>query len=251
MKVPNHLAIIMDGNGRWAQARGRVRPYGHLKGTRTAKKIMTTCARLGIKYLTLFTFSTENWLRPKEEVTFLMLLLKRYLKKEIQNLMKENIRFKLIGDASRLPEEVQKVVHSTIEQTSQNSGMTLICAISYGGRQDILKASKALCEAIQKNKLSIESIDETIFSSFLDSSFCSDPDLVIRTSGEYRISNFMLWQMAYSELYFTNKLWPDFNNKDLYEAISYWNLRERRYGQLPYNTLPSEKINTQLNNYRK
>lgn len=228
----NHLAIIMDGNGRWAQQRHRPRTYGHIKGARTAKKIITECSRAKIKYLTLYTFSTENWSRPHDEVTFLMTLLHRYLKKETDNLVKENIRVQVIGDVSRLPTNIQKAIQHAYEKTKNCSGLTVQFALNYGSRQEILRAIKAVAEKYKSGELSLEQLNEETFQNFLYTREIPDPDLVIRTSGEERISNFLLWQSAYSEFYFTNTLWPDFQVADLHKALNNFSQRNRRFGAL-------------------
>ena len=232
-ELPHHLAIIMDGNGRWAELRRRDRTFGHLKGARVAKSIIETCAELGLPQLTLYAFSTENWLRPKTEVAFLMILLARHLRRERQSLMKNNIRFSVIGDVERLPAPVLAEVNQTIEQTSRNTGMSLTFALSYGGRQEITDAVKAIAEEVASGQLSPDQIDENMISRRLQSASVheQDPDLIIRTSGEYRLSNFMLWQAAYSELYITPTLWPDFGREELLVAFKQFASRERRFGR--------------------
>lgn len=231
LKKIEHLAIIMDGNGRWAQMRGRPRTYGHIKGTRVAKKIIQSCSRRGLKYLTLYAFSTENWMRPKAEVSTLMQLLQRYLQREADNLVRENIRFKVIGDLSKLPENILNSIEFAINKTSACTGMNLIFALSYGARQEIVNAAKSLAKKVAINEISIDAITEKTFESQLSTYSVPDPDLVIRTSGELRVSNFLLWQLAYSELYFTDKLWPDFTEKDLFEALEDFSRRTRRFGK--------------------
>ena len=221
----------MDGNGRWAELRGKDRTFGHLKGTRVAKNIIETCASLGVKQLTLYAFSTENWLRPKMEVNFLMRLLARHLRKERRTLMKNNIRFSVIGNTTRLPEPVLDEVRKTIKETADNPGMSLTFALSYGGRQEISDAVRKLAREVAEGRLSPEEITEDSISRNLQSSFMPDPDLIIRTSGEYRLSNFMLWQAAYTELYVTNTLWPDFGEEELQAAFDYYASRERRFGR--------------------
>lgn len=232
MQPPKHVAIIMDGNGRWAQLRSRPRTFGHLKGARVAKKIITACVERGVEYLTLFAFSTENWARPSEEVSFLMRLLSRYLKKEIKTLMKQDVRFLHIGNLLRLPPEAREMVLETEKATAKNRTMTLVFALSYGGRQEITQAVKKLGSDLLEGRLASENIDEQLISSYLSTSFMPDPDLIIRTSGEYRISNFLLWQMAYSELFFTEKNWPDFSTNDLDEIFELLSKRERRFGRI-------------------
>lgn len=229
--VPTHLAIIMDGNGRWAELRGRDRTFGHLKGARVAKNIIEFCAQRGLKQLTLYAFSTENWLRPKAEVSFLMTLLARHLRKERRTLIKNNIRFSVIGDIERLPGPVLAEIEKTIEDTRQNTGMSLTFALSYGGRQEITEAVRAICRDVQAGHLKPEDISEATIASRLQTSGMPEPDLIIRTSGEYRLSNFFLWQAAYSELYITQTLWPEFTAEELERAFHQFATRERRFGR--------------------
>ena len=229
-KLPRHLAIIMDGNGRWAQERMLKRIVGHRKGVETVKTIVEESSLLGIKYLTLFAFSSENWLRPKTEVRALMALLKAYLAKETSRMMTNNIRFAVIGDRSDLPEDVNKAVSEAIAKTSQNTGMVLTLALSYGSRQEILQAVTLLVDNVLTGKISREKISEELVSSYLYTSEIPDPDFLIRTSGEMRISNFLLWQIAYTELYFTEVNWPDFSKEEFYNALANYQARERRYG---------------------
>lgn len=242
MKQPQHIAIIMDGNGRWAQSRGHHRVFGHIRGARTAKNIIEHCARLGVPYLTLFAFSTENWFRPLEEVQFLMKLLSRHLRRETRTLMKNNICFRCIGNLERLPESVRAVVEETIELTKDNTGMTVVFALSYGGRQEIKNAMTRIARRIEKGLLKADQIDESLISNELDSSFLPDPDLIIRTSGESRISNFFLWQSAYSELYISPKLWPDFTEQDFDMAVRSFNTRERRFGRVLTALTPPPRV---------
>ncbi len=229
--IPHHLAIIMDGNGRWAHQRGQPRTIGHVKGTRVAKEIIRECSRLGVKYLTLYAFSSENWHRPQMEVSLLMKILRRYLKRETENLVKENIRFSVIGDFFRLPEDVMESIVAAQNATAHCDGLQLIFALSYGSRAEILSAVKTIAQEIVENKLRPEDIDEATFKEHLFTKFTPDPDLIIRTSGECRISNFLLWQMAYSELYFSPVLWPDFKKADLYAAFRDYEKRQRRFGR--------------------
>lgn len=232
MTKPKHIGIIMDGNGRWAQLRGRPRTFGHIKGARVAKKIVTASAELGIENLTLYAFSTENWLRPETEVAFLMKLLSRYLVRETNNLVKENIRFSVIGELERLPKELRSAVQKTVSATQHCTGMRLIFALSYGSRREIVETAKALALQVKNGELDIASIDEKIFSENLSTHPAPDLDLMIRTSGEQRVSNFLLWQSAYSELYFTKTLWPDFNRQELNKIIEHFSSRQRRFGQV-------------------
>ncbi|MGA7827683.1 MAG: isoprenyl transferase [Geobacteraceae bacterium] len=229
-KLPRHLAIIMDGNGRWAQERMLKRIVGHRKGVETVKTIVEESSLLGIRYLTLFAFSSENWLRPKTEVRALMALLKAYLAKETTRMMTNNIRFTVIGDRSDLPDDVDKAVSEAIAKTSQNNGMILTLALSYGSRKEILQAVSQLVDNIQAGTISREEMSEELISSYLYTSEIPDPDFLIRTSGEMRISNFLLWQIAYTELYFTEVNWPDFGREEFYSALANYQARERRYG---------------------
>ncbi len=239
MSLPEHIAIIMDGNGRWAQMRSRPRTYGHIKGTRVAKKIITSCSRKGIKYLTLYAFSSENWMRPKGEVSLLMSLLKRYLHKETNNLVKENIFFETIGDLSRLPEDVLAAIAKAKKATSQCTGLRLTFAISYGSRWEIASAAKALARQVADGTLDPEDIDESLLNAQMHTYPMPDPDLIIRTSGEKRLSNFLMWQAAYSEFYFSETLWPDFTELDLDLAIGNYLKRERRFGALTTSQNPT------------
>ncbi len=238
MKIPKHLAIIMDGNGRWAQSRVHPRTYGHIKGTRVAKTIITECSRLGVKHLTLYAFSTENWFRPSIEIQLLMNLLRKYLKRETKNLIKENIRFTTIGDTDRLPVDVLSAIESAKAATAHCSGLHLVFALSYGSRQEITSAVKNLCSQIEHGLLKASDINEALINSHL-STEGPDPDLIIRTSGEKRLSNFLLWQAAYAELYFTDILWPDFKVQDLHLAFEDYSQRERRFGKV---VAPNESL---------
>ncbi len=231
MKLPEHLAIIMDGNGRWAQTRGHHRVFGHVRGAQVAKRIVEECARKKLKNLTLFTFSTENWRRPGAEVSFLMKLLARRLRREAPSLALNNIRFHCIGDFSRLPETVQECVRETLRQTAHCTGMNLTFALSYGGRQELVQAARRLAEQVASGAISVSEIDEGSLGKSLESSFLPDPDLIIRTSGEHRLSNFFLWQAAYSEFHVCDKAWPDFDLVDLEYALRTFAQRERRYGR--------------------
>ncbi|HKZ15840.1 MAG TPA: isoprenyl transferase [Geobacteraceae bacterium] len=229
-KLPRHLAIIMDGNGRWAQERMLKRIIGHQKGVETVRTIVEESSLLGIQYLTLFAFSSENWLRPKSEVRSLMTLLKKYIARETPLLMKKNIRFNVIGDLEELPQAVREAVENTVRKTSVNSGMVLTLALSYGARQEIIQAVKKLAVDMVAGKTDIERLDERNFSGYLYTADLPEPDLLIRTSGEMRISNFLLWQIAYAELYFTEVNWPDFGKEEFYKALGNYQARERRYG---------------------
>ena len=229
--IPKHIAIIMDGNGRWAKERGLPRIAGHREGINSVREITRICGEIGVKYLTLFTFSTENWNRPKREVKALMMLLLSTIKKEIKELHKNNVKFSTIGDISILPKSTEKGIKEGIELTFNNSGLNLILALNYGSRQEILSAVNNIISDINKKDIEIDSIDENIFSSYLYTNNCPDPDLLIRTSGELRISNFLLWQSAYTEMYLTDTYWPSFRENELFQAILDFQNRERRFGK--------------------
>ncbi|GFO55472.1 isoprenyl transferase [Geomonas sp. Red276] len=220
----------MDGNGRWAEKRMLQRIVGHQKGVETVRVIVEECSRLGIRYLTLFAFSAENWLRPKTEVKALMALLKKYIRAEIKRMMQNDIRFNVIGNRSDLPPDIQHEIDQAIEKTAGNNGMLLTLALSYGGRQEIVSAAKRLAADAAAGKLDPEQIDERMFGASLHTAGIPDPDLLIRTSGEMRISNFLLWQLAYAELYFTEVNWPDFDRNELARAFRDYQSRERRFG---------------------
>lgn len=229
--LPRHVAIIMDGNGRWARQRGKPRTYGHQHGVTSVREATEAAAELGIDYLTLYAFSTENWSRPKFETEALMTLLLTTINKEVKTLMKNNIRLDAIGDLDSLPSKIRKQLNKAMEITSDNTRMTLVLALSYSSRWEIVKAVKQIAGDVASGKLDAGKINNDIFSDFLETKKMPDPELLIRTSGEFRISNFLLWQIAYSELYFTDKLWPDFRKQDLYEAILDFQSRERRFGK--------------------
>ena len=229
--VPNHIAIIMDGNGRWAKKRNKSRDYGHREGKKSVKKIVKVCAELGVKNLTLFAFSTENWNRPKLEIKILMELLLNSLNEELETLTKNNIRFKTIGNLKKLPKRLLSYLTKVTKKTQNNNGMTLTLALSYGARGEIVDAVQAIGDKVKNNLISLKNIDESVINQHLYTHYLPDVDLLIRTSGEKRISNFLLWQIAYAELYFTEKLWPDFSKEDLYEAIVNYQQRERRFGK--------------------
>ncbi len=228
-RIPEHIAIIMDGNGRWAKAQGLPRTAGHQQGVEIVKKITEEATRLGVKYLTLYTFSTENWNRPAAEVAALMGLILDHLEEEI--FMKNNVRFRVIGDQSRLPESVQNRLEECMRRTEKNNKMTMIIALSYSSRWEITQAMKNIAQEIQEGKLNAEQISEEIISKHLNTSFMPDPDLLIRTGGELRISNYLLWQCAYTELYFCDTFWPDFNEEEFCKAIADYQSRERRFGK--------------------
>ncbi len=229
--LPKHLAIIMDGNGRWAKQQGLLRAFGHENGTKSVRVIVEVCAKLGIQYLTLYAFSTENWNRPKLEVDTLMKILISSLKKELITLQNNNIRLNTIGNIDLLPKSAQKELIEVINKTKDNTSMVLTLALSYGSREEIISAVKIISDKVKNNIISINAIDESIINQHLYTQNLTDVDLLIRTSGEHRISNFLLWQIAYAELYFTDVLWPDFKEEDLYEAIVSYQKRERRFGK--------------------
>lgn len=228
-RIPQHIAIIMDGNGRWAKARGKERTYGHHAGAETVHNIIEEAARLGVKYLTLYTFSTENWSRPQEEVAALMNLLLDSIEED--TLMKNNLRFRVIGDFNKLPVEVQNGLSRCIEHTKNNTGMCLVLALSYSSRWEITEAVRQIATEVKSGELSLEQITDECIVSHLETKFMPDPDLLIRTGGEIRLSNYLLWQCAYSELYFCDTFWPDFNNEELSKAIYEYQQRERRFGK--------------------
>jgi len=235
-KLPRHLAIIMDGNGRWAEQRSLDRVAGHRQGAESVRLVVRACREIGIPYLTLFAFSSENWSRPQPEVEALMTLLKDYLVTELREMLDNNIRLLAIGDLSRLPKEVVSALNETMKLTAAATGMTLTLALSYGGRDDIIQAIRRITANSRDGSLTPEDIDEALFSKYLWTASLPDPDLLIRTSGEVRISNFFLWQLAYTEIYVTSNLWPDFKKEDLIQALLSYQDRERRFG------LTSEQI---------
>jgi undecaprenyl diphosphate synthase len=240
-EIPVHIAIIMDGNGRWARSKGLPRAAGHKRGVDTVRDIVEACAQLDVKYLTLYTFSTENWKRPKDEVSTLMRLLLKSLKDRTDELMENDIKLTTIGDISALPGQVRKQLKEDIKRTSNNKKMTLNLALSYSGRWEILEAIKKVAESVKKKELPVEEISEETFSGFLTTKDMPDPDLLIRTSGEFRVSNFLLWQIAYTEFYITDVYWPAFKRKHLYEAIKSFQKRERRFGKVSEQLKKNEK----------
>ena len=235
--IPNHIAIIMDGNGRWANKKGKSRDYGHKAGRKSVKQTVEACTELGVKNLTLFAFSTENWNRPKLEIDLLMKLLLLSLNQELKNLNKNNIRFKTIGNLDKLPKKVSSYLNKVTKETKNNNRMTLTLALSYGSREEMITVMKKIGDKVKNNLISLKNIDESLINQHLYTHYLPDVDLLIRTSGEKRISNFLLWQIAYAELYFTKKFWPDFSKEDLYEAIINFQKRQRRFGKT------SEQIN--------
>jgi undecaprenyl diphosphate synthase len=228
-RIPQHIAIIMDGNGRWANERGKERSFGHQAGVESVHKITSECVRLGVKFLTLYTFSTENWNRPVEEVNALMGLILTSLEEEI--LMKNNVRFRMIGDKPRLPKNVQQNMNELEEHTAANSAMTVVIALSYSSRWELQKAVRDIAHEVKEGTTALDDISEECISQHLETSFMPDPDLLIRTGGEIRISNYLLWQIAYSELYFCDTYWPDFDEAALHKAIASYQQRQRRFGK--------------------
>ncbi len=228
--LPVHIAIVMDGNGRWASGRGLPRSMGHREGANTLRKIVRYCDEIGIKYLTVYAFSTENWSRPKEEVDALMSLLLEYLKNADKEIAGKNVRIKVIGDSNGLTEEIKNEIIRVTENTKKNNGLTLVIALNYGGRAEIVDMVRRIAVEVKKGGLSIDAINEQLVSGYLYTSGIPDPDMVIRPSGENRLSNFLLWQSSYAEFWYSNVLWPDFSKKDLLEAIMEYQKRNRRYG---------------------
>ncbi len=240
-QIPAHIAIIMDGNGRWARKRGLPRVAGHKRGVDTVKEIVEACAQVGVQFLTLYTFSTENWLRPRDEVSTLMRLLVNSLKNKCKELMDNDIRLNAIGDVSIMPKEVQKELNEAFEKTKNNKRMVLNLALSYSGRWELIEAVKDITKLAAEGKITIEEINEKLISDHLTTKNIPDPDLLIRTSGEFRVSNFLLWQIAYTEFYISDVYWPDFNRKHLYEAIKSFQKRERRFGKVSEQLIKNDK----------
>jgi len=228
-RVPRHIAIIMDGNGRWAMERGKERSYGHQAGVEAVRRITSECTRLGVEYLTLYTFSTENWNRPADEVAALMGLVLSSLEDEI--FMKNNVRFRVIGDMERLPEAVRVKLCETMEHTAANTAMTMVVALSYSSRWEITRAVREIAAAVKEGTVCCGDIDDTLVAGHMQTAFMPDPDLLIRTGGEVRVSNYLLWQIAYSELYFCDTYWPDFGERELHRAIACYQGRQRRFGK--------------------
>jgi undecaprenyl diphosphate synthase len=237
-RLPRHIAIIMDGNGRWAKEQGQDRLFGHYQGVESVRDIVEGCAELGIGYLTLYAFSTENWDRPQYEVVGLMELLVKTIRGEVESLNKNNIRLHVIGDINMLPDYAQRELAEALQITKENTGLQLIMALSYSGRWELLNALKSIAHEVKNGRLNVEEIDQDTLQRFLTTSDFPDPELMIRTSGEYRISNFLLYQLAYAELYFTQVRWPDFRKQDLYEALLDYQNRERRFGKTSEQLIP-------------
>ena len=230
MNVPQHVAIILDGNGRWAKAKGMPRNYGHAQGSKNVERICEDAWRIGIKYLTVYAFSTENWNRPKDEVDALMTLLRNYMKTCLKTAAKNDMKVRVIGDISRLDEDIRNRILELEEATKENGGLNFQIAINYGSRDEIIRAVRRISSDCAEGKIKPEEIDESIFEHYLDTHDIPDPDLLIRTSGELRLSNYLLWQLPYTEFYFTDVPWPDFNKEELIKAVEQYNARDRRYG---------------------
>lgn len=243
-RLPRHVAAIMDGNGRWAQLRGMPRIEGHRAGMESVRSIVKACSQLGIEFVTLYAFSIENWKRPAPEVRFLMSLLEMYLRRELEELHQNNVRIRTIGKTNALPRNVSKVLQKAIEKTASNDGLTLTLALSYGSRWDIQRAMQVIALDVRRGKLSPEDLTEETIGAYLQTAFMPDPDLIIRTSGEIRLSNFLLWEAAYAELYVTETLWPDFDQHELYRALSEFTQRERRFGKISAQLAENQKPST-------
>jgi undecaprenyl diphosphate synthase len=231
-EIPRHIAIIMDGNGRWAKERGMPRISGHSEGVERVRDTVRACAQLGVRYLTLYTFSTENWKRPKEEVSFLMRLLLKALENETDELQTNNVRIRMIGDSSALPQEVQNELLESIQKTKDNTGLTLILALNYSGRWDLTQAIRHIVRDVSAGQLREQDVTDDLVGKYLSTAGIPDPDLLIRTSGEFRLSNFLLWQLAYTEIYISSRFWPGFRRDELYAAIANYQQRERRFGMV-------------------
>ena len=230
MRIPEHVAIILDGNGRWAKKKRMPRNYGHAQGSKTVEKICEEAYRMGVKYLTVYAFSTENWTRPQDEVEALMKLLRNYMKDCLRTSSKNNMKVRILGDLSKLDEDIKTSIIELERASAENTGLNFQVALNYGGRDDIMRAAKKIAVDYKAGTLSLDDIDEKLFCGYLDTKGIPDPDLLIRTSGEQRISNFLLWQLAYTEFYFTDTLWPDFNKAELRRAFEYYSSRNRRFG---------------------
>ena len=230
MNIPQHIAIILDGNGRWAKKKGMPRNYGHTQGSKNVERICEDAYKMGVKYLTVYAFSTENWKRPKEEVDALMNLLRNYMKTCLKTAEKNRMRVRVLGDKTALDDDIRNRIAELEEATKNNDGLNFQIALNYGSRDEMVRAMKNMCMDVKTGKLEAEQIDEKLFETYLDTHDIPDPDLMIRTSGEQRLSNYLLWQLAYSEFYFTDVLWPDFTKEDLAKAIEYYNGRDRRFG---------------------
>lgn len=232
LHIPNHVAIILDGNGRWAKKKRMPRNYGHAQGSKNVETICEKAYKMGINYLTVYAFSTENWRRPQEEVDALMKLLQSYLETSIKTSTKNNMCVRVIGDTSKLSDDIKRSISELEEASKNNTGLKFQVAINYGSRNEILRAAKAIALDVKENRTEIDQIDETVFDKYLDTAGIPDPDLLIRTSGEQRLSNFLLWQAAYTEFYFTDVLWPDFDEKELKKAVEHYSSRNRKFGAI-------------------
>ncbi len=241
-RLPKHLAIIMDGNGRWAQRKKHPRIYGHIRGSARVNDLIEYVNDLGIQALTLYAFSSENWNRPTEEISGLMKILKKWLLKKQKTMMENNIKFKAIGSIDRLPADVLKIIRDTENMSKFNSGLKFSLALSYGSRDEILAATRRLATLVQRGELQAEQINESLFSNYLENAEAGDPDLLIRTSGELRVSNFMLWQLAYTEFYFTETLWPEFDRNELMKALIEFDKRDRRFGKIKSDATKETRI---------
>ncbi|MCI8798076.1 MAG: isoprenyl transferase [Dorea sp.] len=230
MIIPQHIAIILDGNGRWAKSKGMPRNYGHAQGSKNVERICEDAYRMGVKYLTVYAFSTENWNRPKDEVDALMKLLRNYMKTCLKTAAKNDMKIRVIGDVTGLDKDIRTRIEELEEATKNNGGLNFQIAINYGSRDEMIRAVRNLAKDCQENRLDPEAVDEAVFERYLDTHDIPDPDLLIRTSGELRLSNYLLWQLAYTEFYFTDVLWPDFSKKELEKAIEQYNARDRRFG---------------------
>ncbi len=230
MKIPQHVAIILDGNGRWAKSKGMPRNYGHAQGSKNVERICEDAYRMGVKYLTVYAFSTENWSRPKEEVDALMKLLRNYMKTCLKTAAKNDMKIRVLGDKTRLDEDIRSRIEELEEATKENGGLNFQIAINYGSRDEITRAVRRMAEDVQSGKIQPENIDEACIEEYLDTHDIPDPDLLIRTSGEQRLSNYLLWQLAYTEFYFTDVPWPDFTKEELTKAFEQYNARDRRFG---------------------
>lgn len=232
MKIPQHVAIILDGNGRWAKKKRMPRNYGHAQGSKTVEKVCEEAHRMGIKYLTVYAFSTENWNRPQEEVDAIMKLLRNYMKDCLKTSSKNNMRVRIIGDVTKLSKDIQESIIELERGSAENTGLNFQVALNYGSRDEMLRGIKRLAMDVKAEKISLDNIDEEVFADYLDTRGIPDPDLLIRTSGEQRLSNFLLWQLAYTEFYFTDILWPDFGKNELLKAVEFYSSRDRRFGAI-------------------
>lgn len=230
MNIPQHIAIILDGNGRWAKKKGMPRNYGHAQGSKNVERICEDAYKMGVKYLTVYAFSTENWKRPKEEVDALMGLLRNYMKTCLKTAEKNRMRVRVLGDKTALDEDIRNRIAELEEATKHNDGLNFQIALNYGSRDEMVRAMRNLCWDVKEGRVEIEQIEESVFETYLDTKGIPDPDLMIRTSGEQRLSNYLLWQLAYAEFYFTDTLWPDFNKKELEKAVEFYQSRDRRFG---------------------